>query len=82
MADSSTPCQKHLLTQTPVEQGPDILDIGGKSRAPAPRKFAADEIARVVHLIEALAAGDTPISIDTYKAETARAAVNVERHHQ
>ena len=59
-----------------VEQGADILDIGGESTRPGAEKVsAADEIARVVPVIEALADGDTPISIDTYKAETARAAV-------
>ena len=66
----------HALTL--VEQGADILDIGGESTRPgADPVDAAEEIARVLPVIEGLrAAGwNGPISIDTMKPEVARAAV-------
>ena len=60
-----------------IEQGADILDIGGESTRPGATPVPADEeIARVIPLITALRtqwAG--PISIDTMKPEVARAAV-------
>ena len=60
-----------------VEQGADILDVGGESARPGARPVpAADEIKRVVPVIERIAsAADTPISIDTSKAEVAREAL-------
>lgn len=59
-----------------VEQGADILDIGGESTRPgAERVGAAEEIARVVPVIEGLRAHWAgPISIDTMKPAVARAA--------
>ena len=61
-----------------VLEGADILDIGGESTRPgADHVSAEDEIARTAPVIRALVADmDTPVSIDTYKAETAYAAVN------
>ena len=60
-----------------VEQGADILDIGGESTRPGAEPVDADaEIARVVPVIEGLRARwDGPISIDTMKPAVARAAV-------
>ena len=60
-----------------VEQGADLLDIGGESTRPGAEPVeAADEIARVVPVIEGLrAAWPGPISIDTMKPAVARAAV-------
>lgn len=60
-----------------VGEGADILDIGGESTRPGAEPVsAADEIARVVPVIEGLRAHwPGPISIDTMKAEVARAAV-------
>ena len=62
---------------TLVEQGADILDIGGESTRPGADPVSeADEIARVVPVIEGLrAAWPGPISIDTMKPVVARAAV-------
>ncbi|MFA4892869.1 dihydropteroate synthase [Brevundimonas sp.] len=62
---------------TLVGQGADILDIGGESTRPGAEPVAAaNEIARVVPVIEGLRARwDGPISIDTMKPEVARAAV-------
>jgi dihydropteroate synthase len=60
-----------------VEQGADILDVGGESTRPGAEPVSeADEIARVVPVIEGLrAAWPGPISIDTMKPAVARAAV-------
>ncbi len=60
-----------------IEQGADLLDIGGESTRPGAVAISAEEeIARVVPVIEALAAQThVPISIDTSKPEVMRAAV-------
>jgi len=62
---------------TMVEQGADILDIGGESTRPGATIVSAEEeVARVVPIIAQLAAVvPVPISIDTYKSATARAAL-------
>lgn len=59
-----------------VEQGADILDIGGESTRPGAEPVPeAGEIARVVPVIEGLRARwPGPISIDTMKPAVARAA--------
>jgi len=60
-----------------VEEGADILDIGGESTRPGATPVSAeDEQERVLAPLRAIAAEhDVPISIDTYKADTARKAV-------
>ncbi len=61
-----------------VEEGADILDIGGESTRPgaAPVSVRA-EIERVVPVVEAIGPQvSVPISIDTSKPEVMRAAVN------
>ena len=60
-----------------VEDGADILDIGGESTRPgAAQVDAQEELRRVLPVIERLAAQvRVPISIDTYKATVAREAV-------
>lgn len=56
--------------------GADIVDIGGESTRPgAERVDGATEIARVVPVIEALAAAGVPMSIDTTRAAVAAAAL-------
>ncbi|HEV8058772.1 MAG TPA: dihydropteroate synthase [Gemmataceae bacterium] len=57
-----------------VEQGADMLDVGGESSRPGAQPVAAEEeLARVVPVIERLAKRvAVPISIDTYKAITAQ----------
>ena len=61
-----------------AEQGADIIDIGGESTRPfSDRVSAQEEIDRVVPVIEALSKMvDLPISIDTYKGEVARYALD------
>ena len=60
-----------------VEEGADILDIGGESTRPGFIEVSAEEeIRRVVPVIERLAARTkAPISIDTTKYEVARQAL-------
>jgi dihydropteroate synthase len=61
-----------------VDEGADIIDIGGESTRPGSDPLpAAEELRRVLPVIEALAKRLTvPLSIDTYKAETARMAMD------
>lgn len=60
-----------------VEQGADILDVGGESTRPGAEPVAeAEELQRVLPVIEGVRARwDGPISIDTMKPAVARAAV-------
>ena len=59
-----------------LDQGADILDIGGESTRPGAQPVEADEeIRRVLPVIEGAAAMGARISIDTTKVEVARAAM-------
>ncbi len=61
-----------------VGEGADILDIGGESTRPGAHPVsAAEELARVLPVIRALATQvSVPISIDTRKPDVARAALD------
>jgi dihydropteroate synthase len=73
----STPESAVEQAEKMIEEGADIIDIGGDSTRPgSARVSAGDEIARVVPVIDELAKRfDVPISIDTSKSEVAEAAV-------
>ncbi len=60
-----------------VAEGAQIIDIGGESSRPGAKSVGeAEELRRVIPVIEAVAAQTkTPISIDTYRASVARRAV-------
>ena len=60
-----------------VEEGADLLDVGGESTRPGAAAVPVEEeLARVLPVVEALAARTgVPISIDTSKPEVMRAAV-------
>ncbi len=63
-----------------IEDGADIIDIGGESTRPgAERVTLTEELQRVIPVIKALkdaiGNGNTMLSIDTMRSETARAAV-------
>jgi dihydropteroate synthase len=59
-----------------VRDGADILDIGGESTKPGSDPVGADEeLRRIVPAFEALAGRGYRLSIDTYRAETARRAL-------
>ena len=61
-----------------VEEGADIVDVGGESTRPGFSPVdSEDEIRRVVPLIERLAAElPAPVSIDSYKTEVVRKALD------
>lgn len=65
-----------------LEDGADIIDVGGESTRPgAAPVSAAEEQDRVLPVIEALAhQTDALISVDTYRAETARLALAAGAH--
>ncbi len=59
-----------------VADGADILDLGAESSRPGAEPVtAAEEQARLLPVLEALSECPVPISVDTYHAETARAAL-------
>jgi dihydropteroate synthase len=59
-----------------LEQGADLLDIGGESTRPgATRPLVAEELDRVVPVIRELASGGAVVSVDTMRAEVAEAAL-------
>lgn len=60
-----------------IKDGADIIDIGGESTRPGHVPVSLDEeLNRVLPIIRAVReVTDIPISIDTYKAETARQAI-------
>ncbi len=60
-----------------VDEGADIIDIGGESTRPGAEPVElGEELRRTIPVIEAISAKvDVPISIDTYKAEVARRAI-------
>lgn len=59
-----------------AEQGADWVDIGGVKFAPGPELPAADEVDRVVPVVEQLAQqSDVTISVDTFRPEVAAAAI-------
>lgn len=64
-----------------LEEGADILDIGGESTRPGAEYISLDEEwKRIEPVIKRLSREDCLISIDTYKAEIARRALNEGAH--
>ncbi len=65
-----------------MQEGADILDIGGESTRPGAEIVSAEEeMRRVLPVVELLAANlDVIISIDTYKASVAEAALRKGAH--
>lgn len=65
-----------------VAEGADIIDIGGESTRPGFQPISAEEeLERVLPVVEALATRfDLPLSIDTYKAKVAKAALEHGAH--
>ena len=60
-----------------IEEGADIIDIGGESTRPNAEPVSLqEELDRVIPVIESLASKiDIPLSIDTYKPAVMRAAI-------
>lgn len=61
-----------------VQDGADILDVGGESTRPGSQPIGAqEELRRILPVIEAVRqVVEVPISVDTYRAEVARAALD------
>ncbi len=61
-----------------IADGADILDIGGESTRPGSEPITADEeVARIIPIIKAIRQTvSAPISVDTYRADVARAALD------
>ena len=59
-----------------IEEGADILDIGGESSRPGAQHVSVEEeLRRVLPFIEALQNCNFPLSVDTCKTEVMRAAI-------
>ncbi|WP_293007230.1 dihydropteroate synthase [Nitrosomonas sp.] len=59
-----------------IDEGADILDIGGESTRPGSQHVSADEeLSRVIPVLEALVDTAIPISIDTSKPEVMKHAI-------
>jgi len=60
-----------------VDEGADIIDVGGESSRPGAEPVSPEEeMARVLPVIKFLAGHvNIPVSVDTTKAEVARKAV-------
>jgi len=58
-----------------VDQGADVLDVGGVKAGPGPEVGLQEELDRVIPAVEALRAHfDVPLSVDTWRAEVAAVA--------
>jgi dihydropteroate synthase len=72
--DSSTAAVARGLEM--VAEGADIIDIGGESTRPGAQRTSQEkELKRTIPVIKALAEQGVVVSIDTMRAEVARAAV-------
>jgi dihydropteroate synthase len=59
-----------------VEQGADMVDVGGESTRPGAGRVDVDEeLRRVVPVVRELAAAGVVVSVDTMRVDVARAAV-------
>ena len=59
-----------------IDEGADIIDIGGESTRPGAAEVLPDEeVRRVLPLVEALAGTAIPLSVDTSKPEVMRAVL-------
>src|SRR5688572_20873136 len=59
-----------------IEEGADIVDLGGESSRPGAAPVAAEEeLARLIPVVRALHDAPVPLSVDTTKAEVMRAAL-------
>lgn len=73
-----TDIDKALMhTKNMLDEGADIIDVGGESTRPGHMKISVqEEIERTCFVIEAIKENyNVPVSIDTYKHEVAKAAL-------
>ena len=64
-------------TENMISEGADVIDIGGESTRPGSSAVSVqEEIGRIIPVLDAIKKEyDIPVSIDTYKAETAKVAL-------
>jgi dihydropteroate synthase len=75
-SDAGQHPDKVALGRALLEQGADLLDVGGESAVTnRPPVAVEEEIARVVPVVEGLAAAGAVVSVDTYKPAVAEAAI-------
>ena len=61
-----------------MDEGVDIIDVGGISTRPGFEEISVEEeLERVVPVVSALAELDVQLSIDTYRSEVAEAAMKL-----
>lgn len=61
-----------------IEQGADMLDVGGESTRPGAAPVSVEEeLRRVMPVLEALQSSHVPVSIDTRKPQVMRAAIKL-----
>lgn len=61
-----------------VAEGADLLDIGGESSRPGAQPLSAgDELARVLPVLQGALSLGVPVSVDTFKPEVMRAALDL-----
>ncbi|MEJ2217252.1 MAG: dihydropteroate synthase [Gemmatimonadota bacterium] len=75
---STDPSEALARADAMLEEGADLLDVGGESTRPGARAVSADlEVSRVVPVVRALARRypQVPVSVDTVKSDVARAAL-------
>lgn len=67
--------------QQMMEEGADIIDVGGASSRPRSTMASTEEeLARVLPVVEALVNRDIPVSVDTFRAEVAEAVLERGAH--
>jgi len=82
--DSFSDGGQFLATEAAIEHGlamaragADVIDVGGESTRPGATRIDVDvELARVLPVVGALSGAGVAVSIDTMRAEVARAAVD------
>jgi dihydropteroate synthase len=76
-AHASTEAALHHCAEL-VEEGADILDIGGESTRPGSPAVPLDqELARVLPVVREAVKLQVPVSVDTYKPEVMRAVLEL-----
>jgi dihydropteroate synthase len=70
------PAKALAHAQRLIDEGADLLDIGGESSRPGARSVSAqEELRRVMPVLEGLRDAPVPVAVDTVKPEVMRAAL-------
>ncbi len=74
---SGDPAGAIAVARAMLDQGADLIDVGGESTRPGATPVPADEeLRRVLPVVSALAADGAIVAVDTIKSQVARAAVD------